>query len=63
MEGILFIVLSKKVNWELVNMTQSFNEFMAEEREISRWKVAIVFLTGMFAGAVLTSVYLLLAIL
>ena len=44
-------------------MTQSFNEFMAEEREISRWKVAIVFLTGMFAGAVLTSVYLLLAIL
>ena len=35
----------------------TFKEYMAEEKGISKWKVSITFLTGMFAGACLMFVF------
>ena len=35
----------------------SFNEYMSEKKEISRWMVLVIGLTGMTAGVVLATVY------
>ena len=38
---------------------RDFKEFMGETKEIDRWFVAYIFITGIFVGAVLTTVWLL----
>ena len=41
-------------------MDKNFSEYMKEERYISRWKVLIVGMTGVFAGACLMFIMMLL---
>ena len=37
-------------------------EFLSEERTINRWKILLVGMIGMFCGAVITTVFLLSAV-
>ena len=41
---------------------RSFNEFMRDKREINRWLIVKVFITGVFAGALLSVAFVMTAL-
>lgn len=41
----------------------ALKDFMAEQKLVNRWLISIVFLAGMFAGAAITIVLMLSAVL
>jgi len=36
---------------------KNFKKFMAETKEMNRWFISLVFMVGLFAGAVLATVW------
>ena len=41
---------------------RDFKTFMSQTKEMNRWFVSLVFLTGMFAGAIIATLWSLLAV-
>ena len=41
---------------------QSFGEIMGEEKTVNRWFIVMVFVSGAFAGALLTVAFMLIAL-
>ena len=44
-------------------MKQDFNEFMATTKNLNRWHVSLIFMSGMFSGICLAVVFLFSAVL